>query len=70
MSSDEQRKNVIRVVLQAYTPDECLQAEKLLHQWLRDNPDDETMYDLVSTLATVKAAALDEAKQPAQKAAA
>ncbi len=69
MSSDK-RKQVIRTVLQAYTLDECLRAEHVLQQWLQDNPDDEGMYDLVSTLATVKAAALKDAKPSPAKAAA
>ena len=50
-------------MLRAYTLDECLRAEKALQEWLRAHPQDWTMYDLVSELATVKAAALEEAQK-------
>ena len=66
----ETRKKIGEMVLRAYTLDECLRAEESLRDWLRDHPEDLTMYELARSLATVKAAALEDARTTPQKAAA
>jgi hypothetical protein len=59
MDSDE-RDHVAALVLNARTLEECRTAETALRDWLCHNPQDWAMYDLVSTLATFKAAAVEQ----------
>ena len=60
----KERERVIETVLDAYSFEECLQAETKLVAWLDAHPDDIGMYDLVSTLATIKQAAIEEKSIP------
>jgi hypothetical protein len=62
MSSDR-RQQIIDAALDAFTVEECLKAEADLREWLRENPDDVGMYDLVSLLATVKQAAAEQGRR-------
>lgn len=60
MNSDR-RNEVSALIHQAYTLEECLRAEAALQDWLREHPEDWAMYDLLSSLATTRAAAAKDA---------
>ena len=63
--------------LRDLTLNECIEVEQALREWLHDNPEDWTMYDLVHMIVTCKAAALEaleeseraenDAARPSQK---
>lgn len=56
----ERRDRVAEMALRAYTLDECRAAEQALQDWLRDHPQDWTMYEVARGLSTVKEAARQE----------
>jgi len=52
------RRTVVNMVLNAYTLDECLLAEKALTHWLALHPQDLGLHELAGQLGIIKSAAL------------